>query len=138
MCGDIEDDTSFDDMIFQRFLAFARGQGADSPQDPLPLPHDLGEPEGRGGYMSGLFRDALVRAVKDAAGAAEGARADAIAGQAVVFARLAGMLAAQLPPESDIFRSSMEAFMDGHSAAVHQASGHHHHDHHHHDHGHEH
>ena len=136
MCGDLEDDTSFDDMIFQRFAAFARRHGAAVPDDPPPLAQDLDEPEGRGAYMSGLFRDAMARAAKDTAGAAEGTRADAIAGQAVVFARLAGMLAAQLPPESDIFRASMEAFMDGHGETARQAADHHHH--HHHDHGHDH
>lgn len=137
MCGDIEEDTAFDDMIFQRFASFARSQGAIPPDDVSAMAHDLSEPEGRGAYMSKLFRDAMMRVVTDAAGAAEGTRADAIAGQAVVFARLAGMLAAQLPPESDIFRASMEAFMDGHGAPARRAAAHHHH-HHGHDHDHEH
>lgn len=136
MCGDIEDDTALDDMIFQRFAAFARNHGAVPPDDLQPLVHDLSDVAGRGAYMSSLFRDAMARAVKDAAGAAEGSRADAIAGQAVVFARLAGMLAALLPPESEMFRASMEAFMDGHGEPARQRAKREHH--HHHGHGHEH
>ena len=130
MCGDLEEDTAFDDVIFTRFVDFARIYGAATQPDTRLLPHDLTEPEGRGAYMSGLFGDAMVRAVNDTAAAAEGSRADAIAGQAIAFARLAGMLAAQLPPESDIFRTTMEAFMDGHGEpAARQAEHHHHHGH---------
>jgi hypothetical protein len=137
MCGDIEEDTAYDDLIFRRFSAFARNYGAGAPENPKALDYDLTEPEGRSAYMSRLFRDAMLRAVTDASAAAEGSRADAIAGQAVVFARLAGVLAAQLPPESDIFRGAMEAFMDGNGEpARREAEPHHHH--HDHDHNHEH
>jgi len=127
MCGDLEEDTAFDDLIYRRFTDFARNYGAEPQPDIRTLPHDLTEPEGRGAYMSGLFGDAMMRAVNDTAAAAEGSRADAIAGQAIVFARLAGMLAAQLPPESDTFRIAMEAFMDGHGEpALRQQAKHHH------------
>ncbi len=129
MCGDLEEDTAFDDLIFRRFAGFALSYGVVPPQEIQPVPHDLTEPEGRGTYMSALFRDTMVRAMKDTASAAEGTRADAIAGQAVVFARLAGMLAAQLPPESDIFRAAMEAFMDGHGEPARREAKRHHHDH---------
>lgn len=134
MCGDLDEDTAFDDLIFQRFAELARKHGA-TPREPVrPLAVDLTDGQGRAAYMGELFRDAMTRAVTDAAAAPEGARADAIAGQAVAFARLAGFLAAQLPPESDLFRASMEAFMDGHGEpARHQAAKHHHH---HHDHEH--
>lgn len=135
MCGDLEEDTTFDDMILSRFVGLARKFGAVQGEDLPPLPYDLSEPEGRNTYMSTLFRDALVRAVNDSAAAAEGTRADALAGQAVVFARLAGMLAAQLPPESDIFRAAMEAFMDGHAEPARREEYKHHH---HHGHGHDH
>lgn len=138
MCGDIEEDTSFDDLIFRRFAAFARNYGAGAPDNPQPLGYDLTEPEGRGDYMSRLFRDAMLRAVTDASAAAEGSRADAIAGQAVVFSRLAGILSAQLPPESDVFRSCMEAFMDGNGEPARREAEQHHHHHHGHSHDHEH
>jgi hypothetical protein len=127
MCGDLEDDTAFDDLIFGRFTDFARKHGVQPKPEIRPLAHDLTGPEGQRAYMSGLFHDAMVRAVNDTAAAAEGTRADAIAGQAVVFARLAGMLAAQLPPESDLFRATMEAFMDGHGEPARRQAEHHHH-----------
>lgn len=129
MCGDLEDDTSFDDLIFARFAEFARKHGATPQPDSRPLAHDLMEPAGRGAYMSDLFGAAMVRALNDTAAAPEGSRADAIASQAVAFARLAGMLTAQLPPESDIFRAAMEAFMDGHGDPARRQADHHHHGH---------
>lgn len=114
MCGDIEEDTGQDDAIFRRFAELARRYGATPGDSTKALAQDLTDPRGRGDYMSVLFRDALNRALGDAASAPEGARSDAIAGQAIVFARLAGLLTAQLPAGADLFRSAMEAFMDGH------------------------
>lgn len=136
MCGDIEEDTTFDDLIFGRFSAFARNSGVVVPENPKALDDDLTQPDGRSAYMSRLFHDAMLRAAADAAAAAEGSRADAIASQAVVFARLAGVLVAQLPPESDVFRAAMEAFMHGSGEPARREAEHRHH--HHHDHHHEH
>jgi len=129
MCGEIDDDTGYDDAIFGRFVALAGRYGATPGEPAGPLAQDLTEPQGRGDYMTVLFRDALQRALDDAAATPDGARADAIAGQAIVFARLAGFLAAQLPPEADLFRSAMEAFMDGHGEPARRRAGHGHHGH---------
>ncbi len=134
MCGDLDEDAAFDDAVFGQFVNFAQYHAVVPPQKLQPFPHDLTEPEGRRDYMSALFHDAMVRSMNDAASAAEGTRSDAIAGQAIVLARLAGMLVAQLPPESDMFRSAMEAFMDGHGEPARRAAEHHHH----HGHGHDH
>jgi len=114
MCGELDDDVQLDNDIFQRFLAIARNHGAlpRSGQDSLP---DLEEATGRSAYMDTLFSAGLVRAVSDAAAASEGQRVDAIAAQAVAFARLAGFLAGQLPPEADLFRATVEALTDGHA-----------------------
>ena len=71
------------------------------------------------------------------AAVAEGQRVDAIAAQAIAFARLAGFLAGQLPPEADLYRTALEAFGDGHAEPRrlaeerHAAHAHHGHDHHH-------
>lgn len=138
MCGDIEEDTGYDDAIFARFAALARRYGAAPAEPAAPMSADLTDPEGRSAYMGKLFGDALSRALGDAAAAPEGARADAIAGQAIVFARLAGFLTAQLPPQADLFRSAMEAFMDGHGELARHEAGHDHHHGHHHGHDHEH
>jgi len=126
MCGDLDEDTTFDDAIFRRFADFAGQHGTTPAAEHQPLPHDLTEAAGRNAYMNGLFRDALTRTLNDAAAAAEGSRADALAGQAIVFARLAGMLTAQLPPGSDLFRAAMEAFMAGHAELDDRPTGHHH------------
>lgn len=129
MCGDIEEDTGQDDAIFRRFAELARRYGATSGDPARSLAQDLSDPKGRGAYMSGLFRDGLNRSLGDAAMAPEGFRGDAIASQAIVFARLAGFLAAQLPPGADLFRSTMEAFMDGHGELARHLSDDHHHGH---------
>lgn len=129
MCGDIDEDTGHDDAIFRRFVELARRYGAGPGEPTHRLAQDLTDPQGRGEYMSGLFHDALNRALGDAAAAPDGVRSDAIASQAIVFARLAGFLAAQLPPGADLFRSAMEAFMDGHGELAQSRPDHHHHGH---------
>ncbi len=70
---------------------------------------------------------------------------DAMASQAIAFARLAGFIAGQLPPDADLFRSVIDAVSAGYAetaklqkqynVAQAVAHGHHHHgedDHHHH------
>jgi hypothetical protein len=91
--------------------------------------------------MDTLFAAGLVRAASDANAATEGQRVDAIAAQAIAFARLAGFLAGNLPPEADLFRATIEAVTDGHAMPRRTAEklrhNHgHHHGHHHHDHDH--
>jgi hypothetical protein len=134
MCGDLEDDTRLDDELFARFLALARRYGA-SPNEARRPPSDLAGEEGRHAYMSRLFSEILTHSVSDAAAFPEGERADAMAGHAIVLARLAGFLAGQLPPETDLFRAMVEAMTDGYGEPARrlaEAEGHHHH--HHHDH----
>ena len=65
--------------------------------------------------MEALFSAGLARALADVQAAAEGQRVDAIAAQAIAFARLAGFIAGQLPPEADLFRATIEALSDGHA-----------------------
>ena len=138
MCGELDDDVQVDNDIFQRFLQIARHHGATPQAAQTALP-DLEQPPGRSAYMDTLFSVGLVRAVSDASAASEGQRVEAIAAQAIAFARLAGFLAGQLPPEADLFRATIEALTDGHATSGRTAEAlrhHHHHDHHHHDHSH--
>jgi hypothetical protein len=140
MCGELDDDVQVDNDIFQRFLRVARHHGA-TPRDNHDAPPDLEEAAGRSAYMDTLFAAGLVRAVSDAAAASEGQRVDAIAAQAIAFARLAGFLAGQLPPEADLFRAAVEALTDGHAMPGRTADKlrhdhDHHHGHRHHDHSH--
>jgi hypothetical protein len=134
MCGDLEDDSRLDDELFARFVALARRYGAAPPERRQPRPADLAGEEARHAYMSRLFSEMLTRAVGDAAACQEGRRADAIADQAIVLARLAGFLAGQLPPETDLFRAMVEAMTDGYGEPARrlaEARDHHHHHHHH-------
>jgi len=141
MCGELDDDVQVDNDIFQRFLMIAKNHGAVPRTDRNPPP-DLEQAAGRSAYMDTLFSAGLVRAVSDTAAASEGQRVEAIAAQAIVFARLAGFLAGQLPPEADLFRATIEALTDGHAMPGRTADklrhdhDHHHDHHHHHDHSH--
>jgi hypothetical protein len=140
MCGEIDEDLQADNEIFARFLQIARQHGVvpGSGQSVVP---DLEEASGRSAYMDTLFTAGLVRAASDASAAPEGQRVDAIAAQAIAFARLAGFLAGNLPPEADLFRAVIEAMTDGHATPRRTAEKlrhehDHHHGHHHHDHDH--
>lgn len=136
MCGDLDEDTALDNEVHARFVSCARRAGAQSGEPAAGVP-DLVDPAGRGSYMQSLFTAGLTRALNDAQGVAEGQRVDAIAAQAIAFARLAGFLAGQLPPEADLYRTALEAFGDGHAEPRrlaeerHAAHAHHGHDHHH-------
>jgi hypothetical protein len=65
--------------------------------------------------MTELFRRVLNHAISDLHAIPQGQRADTIANQAVVFARLAGFLAGQLPPGDELMRATLEALLDGHA-----------------------
>jgi hypothetical protein len=140
MCGEIDEDVQVDNEIFARFLQIARQHGV-APSTGQSVVPDLAEASGRAAYMDTLFAAGLVRAASDANAATEGQRVDAIAAQAIAFARLAGFLAGNLPPEADLFRATIEAVTDGHAMPRRTAEklrhNHgHHHGHHHHDHDH--
>jgi hypothetical protein len=140
MCGEIDEDVQVDNEIFARFLQIARQHGVVPGTGQSVVP-DLADASGRSAYMDTLFTAGLVRAASDANAATEGQRVDAIAAQAIAFARLAGFLAGNLPPEADLFRAIIEAVTDGHAMPRqteeklrHDHS--HHHGHHRHDHDH--
>ena len=140
MCGDIDEDARLDDEIFGRVLALAERYGAAPAPGAKPAVAGLAGAGERRVYMDGLFRDTLTRALGDAVAMPEGQRIDAIASQAVVFARLAGYLAGHLPPVADMFRTAVDAMLDGHGepARVLAERDHHHHGHEHgHDHSHD-
>jgi hypothetical protein len=111
MCGDLEEDegdSKLEEMLYGRFVAHARALLATSPQEP---------PADNAGYMEKLFTDALSRAVKDCEQAAKDQRYERMIAQPVVFARLAGFLAAHMSLGEDPLRRVMEALMVGYSEA---------------------
>ena len=117
MCGDFDDHERIDDELFERFLARAASFGVAFSSGAADAPSQLESEEERAAYMQQLFAAGLTRCAKDAGNLQHGDRMDAIAGQAIVFARLAGFLTAQLPPDTDLFRSATNALLDGHAEA---------------------
>jgi hypothetical protein len=134
MCGDLDEDgTRLDDELYGWLVATARVYGIAPATDAPPRPWTANSGE----RMGLLFRQAFTEAITDIAQAPAGSRAESIRGQAIVLARLAGLLAGHLPPESDVFRTLIDALMDGNREPEHLAAHHHDHDHHHgHDHDH--
>lgn len=115
MCGDFDGQESLDEELFQQFIERAGRLGISPQPDGSGAPARLDTESVRAEYMDKLFRAGLTRCVNDAAGLPQGERMDALAGQAIVFARLAGFLAAQFPPEADCFRTVISAVVDAHA-----------------------
>lgn len=113
MCGDIDEHGRIDEELFERFLSLAARHGVTHIPDDHDTPDDLTSEEARQSYMNKLFKEGLNLSLSKAAILPEGERMDGIAGQALVFARLAGFLAGQLPPEADLFRTVIGAVMEG-------------------------
>jgi hypothetical protein len=87
--------------------------------------------------MDKLFTDALARAARDADGAGDGQHYARLASQPLVFARLAGFLAAHMSLQEDPLRKVIEAMMLGYAEAEEMAAADHDHGHSHdHEHGH--
>ena len=132
MCGDFDEETiDMERETCERFLTAARrmighdaagrrteGLGTDMSRDDLH------------GYMSRLLAEVLGACVDDIGNASEPNRYGLIRAQAVVFARLGGFLAAQLPASQDPLRDITEAAMDGYAMkdepSHNHQSGHHH------------
>jgi hypothetical protein len=135
MCGDMEEDgpSEAEDRLYQRFQSHTRtllAQYAHVPQDPGADLH---------AYMDKLFADALSRAARDG-DSIEAQSYQRLAAQPLVFARLAGFLAAHLSLRDDPLRKVIEAVMLGYAEAEATEFDHgHDHDHdHQHGHGHDH
>lgn len=149
MCGEVEDDKQFDNEVMARFLYIASGHGVTRETIAMPAKAPLSGDADRPAYMGELFRRVLSQAAGDLCALPEGECTQTLANQAIVFARLAGFLAGQLPPGDDMTRALLEAMLDGqdepkrtfarlrdhdhgHSHDHDHDDGHHHHGHHHH------
>ena len=142
MCGEVDENVLIGQELLERFTVMSKMLGLVPGPGAGHAPEGLSSPEGRAAYMEQIFRAGLTRALADAAAADSEETVDAVASQAIAFARLAGFIAGQLPPEADLFRTVIEAVTAGHAetarlAQKHRdaqatAHGHHHpHDHHH-------
>lgn len=146
MCGEIDENILINQELLERFTVMSGMLGVKGTEPGgVSLP-SLASSAGRSAYMQQIFGLGLTRALADATAAAEGEAVDAMASQAIAFARLAGFLAGQLPPDADLFRAVIDAVSSGHAEtgalsrryqdAQAEAHGHHHDhgddDHHHH------
>lgn len=142
MCGEIDDEAALGQELIERFAIVAGMLGLKPDEAPATGAPALATEKDRAAYMEALFRAGLGRALADATAAGDEEKVDALAAQAIAFARLAGFLAGQLPPEADLFRNVIEAATQGYGEpqrlerdwrhAQDQAHGHSHdHDHHH-------
>ncbi len=115
MCGDIDEQSLVDEELFERFLELAARHGVSPGSPDSDAPTQLTQQRARAAYMDRLFKAGLTRALNDAANLPHGERMDVLAGQAIVFARLAGFLAGQFPPEVDVFRTVIGTLVEGHN-----------------------
>ena len=112
MCGDLDEEDRLETALHARFRGRARtllrersGASSTAPGDALPA------------YLDGLFADALQRCLRDSDAVAEERRYEVLAAQPIVFARLAGFLAAHASVHDDPLRKVIEALMHGYSEA---------------------
>jgi hypothetical protein len=139
MCGDVDEDgpSALEERLYLRFFSHAQGLLAQYARAPQPSGNDLHA------YMDKLFTDALSRAARDADSAPEGNHYERLAAQPLVFARLAGFVAAHMSLQEDPLRKVIEAMMLGYAEAEEMAAADHDHGHSHdhdhpHGHGHDH
>jgi len=125
MCGDLdEDESEIEERLYARFRAHAQALLAQHGKAAQGQPADLNQ------YLDRLFSDALSRSVRDGEQAEAAQRYERLAMQPLVFARLAGFLAAHLSLSEDPLRKVIEALMMGYSE-VEGIDHAHDHDHHH-------
>ena len=110
MCGDLEEEDRLETALYARFRSHAntllRRRPKGAPADAHSRLH------GRA-----LRRCAAARCARDGDAAEESRRYELLAAQPVVFARLAGFLAAHAAPGEDPLRKVIEALMHGYAEA---------------------
>ena len=112
MCGDLDDEddeSKLEAMLYRRFAAHAQALLAQAPA--------TSSSSDNAAYMERLFFDVLGRALKDCEQTDADGRYERLIAQPVVFARLAGFLAAHMSLGEDPLRRVMEAMMLGYSEA---------------------
>ena len=110
MCGDIETEESQAEEFFARFVdhtrSFLAGLGAKSAD---------GEEAGLYAYLDSLFRNTLIAATRPDAAPLAVSGYERLCMEPLVYARLAGFMAAHQPLEDDPLRRLIEALMTGYS-----------------------
>jgi len=131
MCGDLEEEAGHEDEIYSRFAAHVHSFLAS-------LKTQRKDPDPVNRHLDRLFRELLSAAIDSNRAPDEMSGFQRIAMEPLVFARLAGFIAAHVPLSEDPLRRVMEALMLGYSEGEIAVPDHDHdHDHDHfHDHGH--
>jgi hypothetical protein len=123
MCGDLDEENGFETALYARFRSHAQA---------LLTKGGTSDAKTVNAALDRLFVDALSRSIRDQESMGEGERYELMAMQPLVFARLAGFLAAHASLREDPLRKVIEALMLGYTE-VERMEPHHDHDH---DHGH--
>jgi hypothetical protein len=132
MCGDLDEESGFEAALYARFRSHAQR---------LLSRGSAGAAIGVNSALDRLFHDGMARAIRDQEGLEESGRYELLSMQPLVFARLAGFLAAHASPQEDPLRKVIEALMHGYAEPerIEPYHGHDHdddHEHHGHDHHH--
>ena len=130
MCGDLDEEHGFESALYARFRSHAQTLLAKAGKSAAGAPVHAS--------LDKLFTDALSRSIRDQDTMDERKQYELLSMQPLVFARLAGFLAAHASVQDDPLRKLIEALMLGYAEAE-RIESHHGHDHDHaHDHDHEH
>src|SRR5258708_12504296 len=121
MCGDLEEEAGPDHGVYDRFVAHAHSFLA-------TMKKQGKNPDPVHAHLDRLFRELLAAAIDPNRAPDEMSGYQRIAMEPLVFARLAGFIAAHVPLSEDPLRRVMEALMLGYSEAE-IAPPNHYHDH---------
>jgi hypothetical protein len=110
MCGEFDTDESIAEELYARFVDSVRAFLAELGNEPSP---DPGHPLYR--YLDTLFHETIAAAAKPAATPTDISDFDRFCMETLVYARIAGFMAAHQPLEEDPMRRLMEAVMTGYA-----------------------
>lgn len=110
MCGDIEDDDSLAEEFYARFAEHAHIFLAKLTTSPRPEEQDQ-----LYAYLDALFRSALKSAAEPEDAPESVSAYERLRMEPLVYARLAGFMAAHQPLEEDPLRRLIEALMTGYA-----------------------
>jgi len=110
MCGDLESDETLAEEFYTRFVddthSFLTGLSAETIR---------GEDENLYVHLDSLFRSTLTGATEPSKAPTEVSGYDRLSMEPLVYARLAGFMAAHLPLEEDPMRRLLDAIMTGYA-----------------------
>ena len=108
MCGELEEETGQGDDVFDRFAAHAHSFLAS-------MKKERRKPDPVHAHLDRMFRELLSAAIDPNRAPDEMSGYQRLAMEPLVFARLAGFIAAHVPLNEDPLRRVMEALMLGYS-----------------------